>query len=157
MYIYKIFILYFYFIYHEGALDNIQINMSVCYSFGSSVDHIFEDLGLRTYAASLNNKSKHDLFGLITGMFLNPCLFFEGVVGAICCSVIFDICSKTAPSISQQVKKIGPRVPQVDAKIGPRGYPPEGTKNKLATPKTTRQSGNQSSNSLEIGSQILNI
>ena len=52
----------------------------------------FQDLGLRTYAVVLVNKSKNDLFGLISGkVFLNPCLFFEGVVGANCCSGFFEL------------------------------------------------------------------
>ena len=40
-----------------------------CYAFGSSADLFVKDLGLRTYAALLNNR-KNDLFGLIMGMFV---------------------------------------------------------------------------------------
>ena len=37
----------------------------------------FQDFGLRTYAALMNNKNKSDSFGLIIGKVdLYPCLFF---------------------------------------------------------------------------------
>ena len=45
-------------------------------------------------------------------VFGNPCLFFEGVVGAICCAGIFDIWTNFASEMLQEINKIGPRMSQ---------------------------------------------
>ena len=118
-----------------------------CYLSGSSADPIFKDLGLRTYAALLNNNSKHDLFGLIVCIvFLTLACFFEGVVVAICLFGIFDIWSKFATEFFQQVKKIRPRVPQERPTSGQR-VPPRGSEKQVA--QSTRYQTNISSNWLQ--------
>ena len=74
----------------------------------------FKDLSLRTYAASLINKSRSYLVGLVTSIVFARTLacFLKVCVGAICCSGIVDIWSKFAPKLFPQIKNIGPTVPQ---------------------------------------------
>ena len=77
----------------QGAAD--------CYPFGCSADPI-----------CLTTKVINDLFGLVIGKVVWIISCFYGVVGAICCSRVFEFWSKFVPEIFQHVKKIGPRVPQ---------------------------------------------
>ena len=49
--------------------------------------------------------------------------FFEGVVGAICCSGIFEFWTNFAPEILQEIDKIGPRMPQGRPKLVQGGTP----------------------------------
>ena len=62
------------------------------------------------------NEDANGVFGLILGkVLLSLCLFFEDEVGDNCCSGIFEIWTKFATELFQQVDTIGPRVP---------GFPP---------------------------------
>ena len=100
-------------------------------------------------------KTNDDLFALIIGkVFLSLCLFSEGVVGAICCCGIFDFWSKLAPKLIQQVKKIGPRVPQWTLK-SVQGVPRRGSEKQVA--KKTANAMNQFDKRLQNGSQHLKL
>ena len=74
------------------------------------------------------------------------CFFCEGVVGAICCSGIFD---------SGINKKIRPRVPQGRPKSD-QGGTPRGSE-KLVAKKTRRMSITVSDNQLQNGSRHLTV
>ena len=60
------------------------------------------------------------MFGLIIGkVCLSPCLFFEGVAGAICFSGIFEVWNKFAPESSNKSRNSDQGCCR-EAKIGPR-------------------------------------
>ena len=63
-------------------------------------------------------------------LFGNPCLFFEGVVGAICCSGILELLTNSALEILQEIDKIGPRMPQWRPKLVQGGTPQRFPKNR---------------------------
>ena len=61
-----------------GTLDHIYTSFRLTYffPFGSPADHfLLKDLGLRTYAVLLNNKST-TLFGLIDYEYMFAIIFF---------------------------------------------------------------------------------
>ena len=54
--------------------------------------------------------------------------FFEGVVGAFCCSGMLEVW-RLAPKILQNVKEIRTKGAAGEVQIGPIGYPPRAPKN----------------------------
>ena len=96
------------------------------------------DLGYRTYAALLNNKSENDLLERIIGKIcLNPCLFLLKV-----CLVLFVAleCSKFGASSLLKYLKTSNKSDQGclrDASIGPMGVPPEVLNNRSRTKRAT--------------------
>ena len=73
----------------------------------------------------LTTKVKNETKSLGIGMcLLMLACFFEGVVGDVCCSGIFEIWSKIADAISKSRQHRTQGVPG-ETKIAPRGYPPE--------------------------------
>ena len=56
--------------------------------------------------------------------------FFEGVVGTICCSEIFELLNKNSTRIFQKINKIGSKGATGEPQIGPKGSPPEVPKNR---------------------------
>ena len=56
-------------------------------------------------------------------MFRILACFFEGVVGAICCTGILEFWSSFAPGIFPQSQENQTKGAAGEAKIGPRGYP----------------------------------